>query len=53
MKIQYRRLVFTIIDGDERYTFMGANALAVRVENGYRFTRLGAKFDTVNMRIVE
>lgn len=48
-----RRLVFAKFDGEERYTFMGVYAPAVRVENGYKFTRIGIKFDTVNKRIIE
>ena len=46
-------LVFAKFDGRERYKFIGVFDSGKRVENGYQSSRLGTKFDTINMRIIE
>ena len=47
------RIIFARFDGENRYRFIGVFGRGERIQNGERYTRLGTKFDTKTMRIIE
>ena len=48
-----KRIIFARFEGDKRYRFIGIYGSEKRVKNGYEYTRLGTKFDTISFQIIE
>ena len=48
-----KRIIFARFEGDDRYRFIGVYVFEKRLSNGESFTRIGTKFDTKTMKIIE
>jgi len=48
-----KRIIFARFEGDDRYRFVGIYIFENRFSNGESFKRIGTKFDTKTMKIIE
>ena len=46
------RIIFARFEGENRYRFIGVYANKERIQNGTRFTRIGTRLDTKEMKVL-